>query len=159
MATGTADGLYDYYEKVISSNGLRKTFIDHSCAMNVYLEVENSWAPKIDRYGHPISPLGPGRWGTDINVSRIGHALKTTNKYSSIDEIAAAVHAGWSACYKYWYENRPWDFAPDALYFCPGKNLLSRQKLTRCSLSYDQLDKFQQKMCRQMATYIKNECM
>lgn len=155
MAECTADGKYKYYIPIISTRSLNKTLYDHSIGMNDHIERINRW---VDAKHHKHAP---GQWGVDINISRIGHALETTNYKSSIDEIAAAVHDGWRACYSYWYTHKPWKSANgnSSLYVAPGKSLNSRNKLARSNLKYDELDEHQKMICRQMAMYIRYNCM
>lgn len=156
MATSTADGIYKYNDLIKSSNGVIKSLIDHAWSMNKYIEEKNGW-PTVKRHTR-----SRGQWGVDINVSRIGHAIQVTNANSSIEEIAAAVHDGWKICYKYWSANRPWKSNNNnklSLYIAPGKNISSRNKSTRANLNYVDLDDYQKNIYRQMATYIKNNCM
>lgn len=159
VATCTADNKYMYDALVTPSNGKRpKRLIDLAGDMNSFLEQKNGW----NNYNQwpPVTRLGPGRWGTDINVCRIGRALELPQN-SSIEEIAEAVHNGWADCFDYWYTNQPWKCTNlnEKKYIQPGKDLETRSKISRSKLKFDELDEFQKKMCRQMAEFIKNECM
>lgn len=153
VATSTADGKYMYDTLVFGKKP--KRLLDLAGDMNSYLEEKNGW----NKYNQwpPVTRLGPGRWGTDINVSRIGRALELP-KDSSIEKIAEAVHCGWADCFNYWYNNQPWKL-PTKLYFPPGKDLETRSKIIRSKLQFKELDDFQKKMCIQMAEFIKNEAM
>jgi hypothetical protein len=155
MASYTADNRYAYDEKVQSSNGKIKTLLEHSNLMNYYIEYKNGWTNY--RQWPPATALGTGRWGTDINVCRIAHALEKTNSESTIEQIAEAVHNGWVECFNYWYVNKPW--IGNNKYHHPGKDLTSREKESRANLSYNELDEYQKRICRQMASYIKRNCM
>lgn len=153
----TADGCYDYDTLICPTNGKRaKHLIELAGDMNSHIEKLNGWSGY--KQWPPITRLGPGRWGTDINVYRITSALATTTKESPVDDIAEAVHNGWALCFLYWYENKPWK-GENSQYTKPGKNLLKRDKLPRSKLAFNQLDDYQKKMCRQMAEFIRSECM
>lgn len=156
VATTTADERFQYDAIVVPSGRKPKRLIDLAGDMNSYLEKENGW----NNYNQwpPVTRLGPGRWGTDINVSRIAKALIHCSKDSSIEEIAEAIHAGWTDCFNYWYTHKPWTW-DSKLYFPPGKDLTTRAKIERATLRFDELDEYQKKMCRQMASFVKNECM
>ena len=160
VATSTADGRYLYDAIVVPSGRKPKRLIDLAGDMNSYLEKENGW--NNYKQWPPVTRLGPGRWGTDINVSRIACALTHFTNDNSIDEIAKAVHEGWANCFNYWYIHKPWTWETQygtKLYFPPGRSLPTRSKVERGKSRFDELDEYQKKMCRQMATFIKNECM
>jgi hypothetical protein len=163
VATTTADDRFRYDDIIVPSKGKPKRLIDLSGEMNAFLEKENAKEPGWHRNNQwpPVTNLGPGRWGTDINVSRIGRALQLP-KDSSIDEIAEAIHAGWVDCFNYWYNHQPWKWVNHngcKLYFQPGKDMSSRAKLERSKLKFVELDDYQKKIYRQMATFVKTECM
>lgn len=144
--------MYEYGTKIYRGDDKPAlTLLEHSNEMNAYLEKENGWKP------HKVSKLGPGRWGTDINICRIAYALEHTTTDSSIEDVASAVHDGWALCYEFWYTNKPWTI--NSGYIAPGKDLTVREKLARSKLKYGDLDEYQKNICRQMAKYIMKECM
>ena len=157
FAKTTADGKYEYDMLVYPTNSCPITISKLANKMNIYVERENGWS-KPDTF--PPRNTGPGRWGLDINVSRIGRALELP-KDSSLDEIAEAAHKGWSECYTFWATHRPWErnIGSYNIYFPPGRDLCVRNKYERSQTKFADLDDFNKKTYRQMATFIKNECM
>lgn len=146
--TRTADGRFEY-DFVVKG----KTLLEHATDMNDFLEHENGWV-KYKQWP-PQTRLGPGRWGTDINVCRIGSALELPPDASE-REIAEAVHEGWKHCFNYWFTNEPWkDDNCRHPYQPPGKELTARDKLKRATLHFDQLNDYHKDLCMQMAKFIK----
>ena len=84
-ATTTADGRYDYFREI---NGT--TLIDHARKVT------------SDR---GIRRIEPGEWITDRTVSMLGAAMDAIS--GTKEEIAEAVHLGYTRCYRYWFENSP----------------------------------------------------
>lgn len=140
----TADGKYSYGDLV--PNG--KTLFESAYLLNEYLANLNGWNS---------GDIRPGMWGTDINICRIGNALIYTNHDSTLVDIARAAHDGWKKCYKYWLEYKPWTTSDR--YHKPYSELYSNEKPLRSLQSFDELPFIQQKIYRQIASFIKYNCM
>lgn len=141
----TADGQYKYNQ--MTPDG--KTLFYHANNLNRYLSNIYKWNENRIRHGS---------WGTDINVYRIGYALKNTTIHSSMTDIAIAVHEGWILCYKFWINSKPWANKASQYYLPYGTDLTLNDKLLRSSQSFDELSLPQQQLCIDMAQYIKHEC-
>jgi hypothetical protein len=141
----TADGKYSYTQ--LAPNG--ETLLSHAVSLNRYLSNIYNWDENRIR---------AGSWGTDINVSRIGHALKNTNSDSSIIEIAREVHEGWKLCYNYWIASKPWNRICNNRYHLPLHDISSNDKPKRAKQSFDELTFEQQQLCIDVAKYIKHNC-
>lgn len=148
MVTRTADNSFSYSTIV---NG--KTLLEHAECLNRYLELKNEWP--IYRWPPPFK-LFPGRWGTDVNVSRIASALPITDD-DNLDSVAEKIHNGWCKCYLFWLKTKPWLTRPDE-YKCPSKNLLSRDKFNRANTRYEDLNSYHKNLYRQMANYVLKYC-
>jgi hypothetical protein len=145
MASHTADGKYSYED--LAPNGY--TLFKNADLLNKYLTSLNGW--------NEDDVLVRGMWGTDINICRIGHALIYTNCDSSLVDIARAAHDGWKSCYKYWLEYKPW--TTSYYYYKPYSGLYSNEKPLRSLQSFDELPYIQKKIYRQIAYFIKYNCM
>lgn len=144
-AETTADGKFSYDTVV---NGM--DLLDHAARMNNMLEAQNHWKNQYEL-------RRPGRWGVEINVCRIGNCLPNLSAESTITSIAEDMHVGWSNCFKYWWENKPWISHP-GLYLPPGKALSSNDKLKRSQTPFAQLSQDQQDLYFQMANYVMENC-
>lgn len=143
MSTSTADGLYSY-SQVIKG----KSLLNHAKCLNEYLERLNDWP----RRSYDIEE---GRWGTDINISRIAYTLDRMKYCNS--SMEALVHEGWAKCYMFWYMNTPWKVDPR--FKRPNKSLQSRGKYNRALTNYDNLDRYQKAINEQIVNYIQLYCI
>lgn len=134
-----------------------KTLLQHAQQLNDFLEKRNGWAPK---QWPPETCLRPGKWGTDVNVCRIGVAINTCCREFDIDSIAAAIHVGWCICYNFWLENEPWNWSSvdnEYMYDQPYKQLID--KYNRANTRFSELDEYTKNILIQMAEYVKLHCL
>lgn len=147
----TADGRY--YYNALMAPGSNRQLIDIAHEMNEYLEVKNNWQDR-SQWPPATARLCPGTWGMESTVSRIGAALVECNAYSTIDDIAAAMHRGWSRCLMFWLATMPWRWQTSR-YRAPGGGLTSRNKVGRAQTPFEYLDNYQKEIYYQMATFLK----
>lgn len=143
----TADGRYDYHQKCADG----KTLYEHSLLMNEHITKLNGWRENSEF-------MNEGKWGAEINICRIGNAVHNRTYDNTINEIAAAVHDGWSECYRFWYENKPWLWK-DSRYIKGQTDMYINDKYKRSKLKFDELLEKDKVVYRQMAAYIKDNCM
>jgi len=143
----SANGLFHYDQKIKN-----KTLYNHGIDMNEYLSNKNGWF-SLDRTCYVNT------WGCDSDMCRIGKAVAECDAKSTIDEVAASIHKGWSDCFIFWSCFKPWLwFDKDHKRFKkPFKRLTDKQN--RALKDFNELDNYQKKILYQMATYVKLNCL
>jgi len=145
MAVSTADGNYEYYFGAY--NGLN--LLELATLVNEKLESINGW----DK-----SKLTPGKFGTDIMVSRIGKALSTNSiSTDDIETICKNIHSGWIECFKYWWLNEPWK-RQDGNYTAPFWPLGDAKRCERARCDWNNLESRDKMTIYQIATILR-ECI
>jgi hypothetical protein len=140
----TANHRFSYHEQ--TPNGM--TLICHAKRMHDMLIKQNGWKSRHNK---------KGSWGNDINICRIGWAIRYFPKKESLSvyKIASLMHDGWCDCFDYWITHKPWKDS-NRSYQRPCK--LLENKITRSCKYFDELGEYQKDIYFQMAEYVIKNC-
>jgi hypothetical protein len=121
MSMRTANGKYSYS--------------DNFRGISVHEWVQECHSYMCDKYGWKTFPILPGAFGYDNLVISLHHLFEKLD--NSEEDMAEAVHAGWTENYLYWRDNKPWE--TDGFYRKPGNSLGDTRRNTCASTQYRDL--------------------